>query len=116
MAGQDKRKYIRVPVEVEFRVTEDGADEHGHLFFYSRNVSKGGAFLISDLLLQKGSTVFVKFQLPGENLIEVLAEVVWVDEADGQEAGMGIEFTRFTPENRAAIERFLDRQTAAKPQ
>ena len=114
MDSKDKRRFLRVPVEVEFRVTEDGADEHGHLFFYSRNVSKGGAFLISDLLLSKGSAVFVKFQLPGEDLIEVLAEVVWVDEADGQEAGMGIEFTRFTTENRAAIERFLARQTAPK--
>lgn len=109
----NKRRFVRVPARVDFLVADDGTLETGDLYFPSRNMSLGGAFLVSDFLLEKGTTIKVRFDLPGEQRIEAEAKVVRVSDDDDDEPGMGIEFTLISRESLASIKRFLDRNGPA---
>ena len=107
----DKRRYARIPVDVEFSVRDStgGPEEVGRLFFAARNVSAGGAFLVSDILFEKGTWLHVRFQLPSLHPIEALALVAWVNEGDDDQAepGMGIHFSEISRIDLQAIERFV---------
>lgn len=102
----DKRKFQRVPVKVNFHVDDAETNETGQLFFASKNVSLGGAFLTSDLLLEKGTLIRVRFQLPGEELIEASAEVVWVGDDEDADSGMGISFVNISQADSLTIDRY----------
>lgn len=106
---RDKRRFVRVPVKVDFFVHDETLEETGELYFASQNVSVGGAFLISDFLLETGSAVKVRFQLPGEPPMTAAAKVAWVSDGDDGEPGMGIAFVEMAAPQRAAIQRFIDR-------
>jgi uncharacterized protein (TIGR02266 family) len=84
------RRHDRFPlaVEVEFRTT--GA----FLVAYSTNLSTGGVFLESDSPLPIGSTLNLKFTVPGSGPIELQGTVAWLRETsdDGKPKGMGIRF------------------------
>jgi uncharacterized protein (TIGR02266 family) len=105
----DKRQFVRLPIHVDFTVEDESSDESGNLYFASKNVSIGGAFLVSDFLLEKGTQVSVHFQLPGEKPIHAKAKVAWVNDEEDSEPGMGIAFTAIAPESVAAIQRFIER-------
>ncbi len=104
---RDRRRYIRVPVQVEFCVREGSSDEHGQLFFAGRNVSRGGAFLASDLLLEIDTHLHIRFQLPGLEPITTGALVAWISDGEDGEPGMGISFTTLRPDYLQAIESFI---------
>ncbi len=110
--SREKREFIRIPVDVEFSV-QDGAGEHGLLFFAGRNVSIGGAFLSSDILFDPGTLLFVRFTLPDEEKpIQADAVVAWVSVGDETEAGMGVRFEAMGAHSQRAIERFVRRTHA----
>lgn len=108
MTDRDKRRFVRLPVHVNFTVGDDGSDESGNLYFASRNVSIGGAFLASEFLLEKGTAIAVHFELPGEVPIDAKATVAWVSDDEDSEPGMGIAFTVIAPQSVAAIQRFIE--------
>jgi hypothetical protein len=110
----NKRKFLRVPARVDFLVADDGTLETGDLYFPSRNVSLGGAFLVSDFLLQAGTVIQVRFDLPGEPRVEAEAKVVRVSESEDDDPGMGIEFTLISRESLAAIKRFLEKNARSR--
>lgn len=111
--GQDKRRYVRIPVRVDFYVGDEPSGESGELFFASRNVSLGGAFLASDFLLDLNTPVHVRFTLPGAKPIEADAKVAWVSEDGDEDSGMGIEFTALAPADLASIKRFVEKHAHA---
>lgn len=81
----------------------------GTLTFTSEDVSTGGAFLKSDLLLEQGESLSLFFDVPGGPAIQAQARVAWVrrfPEAD-QVAGMGVEFVGIRPEDQQAIASWL---------
>lgn len=104
----EKRRFERIPIQVEFSVRDSATDEPGVLYFLSRNVSAGGAFLASDLLFDRGTWLHVRFQLPGTAPIEATAVVVWVSDELAQEPGMGIEFAEISRASLMAIQRWID--------
>lgn len=107
----ERRSYVRVPVKIRMLARYEG-EGAGELYFFSKNLSAGGVFLESDILLEKGTRIYLEFVLPHDpKLIIVKSEVVWIKEDTGQgphtSAGMGIKFLNLDEENRKAIVDFI---------
>jgi Tfp pilus assembly protein PilZ len=90
--SENPRRFMRHPVSVEFRAHEANQAQHGDILFDVLNMSQGGAFLRSDVLLDIGTSL--EIGLPFEFLQgAVTGRVAWVTRGDkDQAAGMGIEF------------------------
>jgi type IV pilus assembly protein PilZ len=114
--NRDTRRHARHQLEAEIEV----GDGHlgGELVFDSHNVSRGGLFLKSDLLLEVGDTVWVSFILPSTAVaIRTRGRVVWVnrnpDENDPTDRpGMGIQFLDLTEIEETALTAYLEEPTA----
>lgn len=82
----------------------------GSLLLHGRDLSEGGAFLASDLLLEPGTRLELTFQLPGiDGPLTVAARVAWVrrfPEPD-ETPGMGVEFVAMVEAHRAQLAGFL---------
>lgn len=104
----DQRRSPRVDVDVDFRARESAGG--GTLLFRAADLSLGGAFLRSSLLLEEGETLALEFRLPGSHrLLRATARVAWVrrfPEAT-QSAGMGMEFLSMSAEDREVLGRHL---------
>jgi uncharacterized protein (TIGR02266 family) len=103
-----KRRFVRRTLQVEFRGRD--AEGAGVLLFETADLSTGGTFLKSDLLLEEGETLSFEFRIPGaEKTLLAQARIAWVRRfpADGQAAGMGVEFMAMSDEDRQALEQFL---------
>lgn len=117
--GADQRRFLRKTLEVRIKGTPTGqktgpdADGDrtaaGQLAFTSADVSAGGVFLKSDLLLEQGEALALEFSIEGRPM-RARAKVVWVRRfpVSGEPAGMGVEFIEMDDRERAALERFLD--------
>ena len=108
LTGEEKRRHIRRTLSVEFRA--GGTDGMGALQLSGADLSAGGAFLVSDLLLEPGESLSLEFQIPGRPApVQAHARVAWVRRFPGPEepAGMGIEFARLGKEDRAALDAFV---------
>jgi type IV pilus assembly protein PilZ len=109
---KDTRRHVRHPLEAEIEV----GDGHlgGQLVFDSHNVSRGGLFLRSDLLLEVGDTIWVSFTLPNTSMaIRSRGKIVWVnrnpDEGDlGDRPGMGVQFLDLADVEETALTAYLE--------
>ena len=114
--NRNTRRYDRHPLEAEIEVGDGYLG--GELVFDSHNVSRGGVFLRSDLLLEVGDTVWVSFALPNIAVaIRTRGRVVWVnrnpDENDPTDrSGMGIQFLDLTDIEEAALTAYLEETLA----
>lgn len=102
------RRNYRKAVKVEFVChDESGA---GELMFDSADLSTGGAFLVSDVLFEQGDTLAMTFVLPTGSTIRCDSKVAWVRRfpAQGQAAGMGVQFLGLAELDRRALEAFVD--------
>jgi Tfp pilus assembly protein PilZ len=102
------RKHIKVQITVH-----DG-EGFGDLYFETYDVSTGGIFITSDLLLDVGEKLHLEFQLPDSSNKPVIAEgtvvrVIRVPRLPTKDfkPGMGIKFTKITPEDQKRLEDFL---------
>lgn len=106
--GADQRRYQRKAISVQFSARD--ASGAAQLVFTSADLSAGGTFFVSDLLLEIGETLSLELQVPGRaTAIRAQARVAWVrrfPEA-GEAAGMGIEFVTMREDDRAALLGFL---------
>lgn len=108
-SSPEQRRSARKALQVTFRGKDSEAE--GRLEFEGGDVSAGGAFLRSDLLLEPGETLAVEFRVEGlPRLLRAQAKVAWARRfpRDGEEAGMGVQFFAMTEEDRAALERHLE--------
>ena len=100
------RAAVRLPIEYE-RLNALLSD-------YTHNISRGGTFIRTDRPLQTGTVLSFTIAAPqlGEPL-QLRGVVRWVveaaDDRPDRPAGMGIEFTFASPEEKAAVEGRLDR-------
>ena len=100
---KDQRKHSRRRAELSINVsTVDGPKVVGQLQFSSGNLSEGGAFLRSDLLLEEGEILNVDIALPGGRSIKATARVVRTAQGQGA-GGMGIEFVRLAETDRKSL-------------
>lgn len=105
--GADQRKFVRKALEVDFEATD--AQGEGQLVFTTADLSEGGVFIKSDVLLELDEELTLFVQLPGGPRLEARAKVAWVRSfPEGDEpAGMGVRFTDLSDEGRAAVQQFL---------
>ncbi|HEY0867011.1 MAG TPA: PilZ domain-containing protein [Fimbriimonas sp.] len=104
----EQRRHLRTALQVEFRARAGrGA---GHLLFEGTDLSPGGTFLRSELLLEPGETVTVEFQVPGAvRPLSAEARIAWVRRfpKPDEDAGMGVQFLSMSEEDRALLSSFL---------
>jgi uncharacterized protein (TIGR02266 family) len=106
--SEELRRHPRQPIQVDFRARE--AAGSGLLLFEGVDLSAGGAFLRSDILLEQGEVLVVEFRVPGvPRLMKSQARVAWVRRfpADGEAPGMGVQFLALPEEDRKALESYL---------
>lgn len=103
-----KRKHARRALSVDVRAASTDA-RGSELVFESVDVSIGGAFLRSDLLLELGDQLDMAIPLPKQTPVRALGRVVWVtrDPRIKGNAGMGIEFVDMTEDDRQRLAKFL---------
>ncbi len=104
------RRYARRPITATFRVRDAADPTQGDVVFDSLDVSQGGAFLQSDLLLEVGEVLEVIFAVPGRiRPIRTRARVAWATRHDPSKGtpGMGLEFLDLSDEDRLAISEFV---------
>jgi len=105
----NQRRFVRKSVQVDFR--GKSAEGLGQLLFEGADLSTGGTFLKSDLLLEQGEAFAVEFRLPRlSKVIRAQARVAWVrrfPKAD-EPAGMGVEFSAMSDEDRGVLSQYLD--------
>lgn len=96
---------------MEARFSARDSSGAGTLTFTSGDVSSGGAFLKSDLLLEQGEALSLSFEVPGVGPMTAQAKVAWVRRFPqaGQVAGMGVQFLSLKDTERAAIARWLSK-------
>jgi len=105
----EQRSSPRVRVDVDFKAREGTGG--GTLQFRAADLSLGGAFLRSALLLEEGETLALEFRLPGSHrLLRATARVAWVRRfpTGEQPAGMGMEFLSMSAEDREVLGRHLN--------
>ena len=100
MAGEERRRYPRIPVEIfiEYEALEQ--------FFkdYVTNISRGGIFIQTETPLPIGTKLYIRFLLPGsQEVIKTEGEVVWRSE-EGKQRGMGVAFKKLDREARDRVE------------
>jgi uncharacterized protein (TIGR02266 family) len=105
-----KRRHPRKSLKVDFR----GKDARGAglLLFEGADLSTGGTFLKSELLLEEGEPLSVEFEVPGvPRVIRASARVAWVRRfpKSGEPSGMGVEFVAMTDEDRGILDGYLAR-------
>lgn len=126
---QHPRQFVRIMV--------DYAASDTFLYDYSNDLSEGGIFIQTSQPLEKGSTIDLRFTLPGvEKVFALKGEVMWVnclapaavtegasaldDLLDGAQEtapasempeGMGVRFVNISPEEQALLREFLSRET-----
>jgi len=109
--GADKRKHSRVKAKLVMRYRNaDALVEE-----YTRNISKGGLFVLTDNPYPLGSDIELTIELPdASGEIEAKARVMHVvprDESDpSSRPGMGLELTDIPAEGREIIEGYVARQ------
>lgn len=105
----DHRREARTALQARFSARD--ATGAGTLTFTSEDLSSGGVFLRSDLLLEQGEPLALQFELPPVGEVKVQARVAWVRRFPqaGEAPGMGVEFLALGEEQKQALLRFLAR-------
>jgi hypothetical protein len=98
-----KRKHERHAVRFEVRLT---SLEELHAL-YTRDISKGGMALETELLLDVGEEVGLDLVHPTSGIEFALDAVVRRVIRDSGVRGLGLEFVRLTEERREALDRFV---------
>jgi uncharacterized protein (TIGR02266 family) len=108
--GEEQRRSPRKSLQVDFRARDAGGA--GQLLFEGRDLSTGGSFLRSDVLLELGEDLVVEFRVPGvPRLIRAQARVAWVRRFPkfDETAGMGVEFLDMGKDDRTLLDDYLAR-------
>lgn len=99
-ASVEHRRHSRIPIKlsVDYRRT------NSFLADYTRNISRGGTFIVTDRPLAVGTLFRFTLTVPTPPAsFELVGEVVWA-RSDGAEPGMGIRFVYDTDEERQRTE------------
>ena len=104
---KNQRSEERMHVELEVSMTGP------HTFFsgFAMDMSKGGIFVATHKLSPIGTEFTVSLKL-GDEILEIISEVVWVRDVDsalisGEEPGMGLKFKNLDSRYLKLITEFL---------
>ena len=96
----DKRYFIRIPVQLKVDIE---SSQHHYLFEMSSNLSASGIFIHTEEPLDPGTHLNLQFRLPDEHLIRTRGEVMWINDDDEEEPGMGVKFLQLNSDDRHRI-------------
>lgn len=106
--GTDKRRFRRKTVRTDFYGSAQAAT--GELQFECADLSAGGTFLVSDLLLEPREELTLDFTVPGTpHPVRTRSRVAWVRRfpKENELPGMGIEFVEMSSRDRDALYSYL---------
>lgn len=110
--GSNQRQWVRksLNAEISAGITRAGAE----VFFDTKDLSRGGVFLRSSLLFERGQRLFIFLELPGlPERLKITGEVVWVEHRppgpgdDRVVNGMGLKFLDLSEADARVIDAFL---------
>jgi Tfp pilus assembly protein PilZ len=105
---RDSRVHTRAGLRASVRATDPSKRVTGGIAFDGAEVTTGGAFLPSDLLLEIGELLNLEIALPDGRVVRAQARVARVTKGGAaQPAGIGVEFVDIALDDRAAIEEQL---------
>ncbi|NVB79914.1 MAG: hypothetical protein HOV81_16080 [Kofleriaceae bacterium] len=102
----DKRAAVRVPVRVRAQFRAHGLVVDGLV----EDVSRSGLFMRSHRQLGPGESAEIELDLPGEETLYILAEVVRVEQEP--RAGMALRFVGTDERTRRPLANFIMKQHA----
>ena len=95
---KDRRRYARVPLRVFVRLKTDKGIQH----YYSKNISAGGIFLLSETPLSEETEVELDMDLPGLSApVRARGEVVWINRQKPK--GFAVKFVEISSVSRDFI-------------
>lgn len=95
----DRRRWKRIPVEI----WGEASDGEATYFHQAADLSVGGAFFSGAIPQPVGTVVKIKLDLPGPGGSLTVSGVV-VNTGDDGHAGMGVQFTELTAEEKSRID------------
>jgi uncharacterized protein (TIGR02266 family) len=106
------RRHTRIPLALEVTYRNAGA----FLVAYTTNLSKGGVFIETDEQLPVGSELVLRFGIPGETPVELVAKVARVSAIaeGGQGPGMGLRFEQLDVAHGDFVDRLVGRFSGLK--
>ena len=105
---RDSRSHSRPMLHVPVVAGDPAGRLASAIAFDTAEVSSGGAFLPSELLLEVGERLSLTFTLPDGRQVRAQGRVVRASRGNADEpSGIGVEFVEIAPDDRAAIERLL---------
>jgi Tfp pilus assembly protein PilZ len=104
---RDSRNSRRATLRLPVRVSDPTKRVAGGIGFESAEISGGGAFLPTELLLEVGELLCLEFSLPDGRNISAHARVVHASRGIDEPAGFGVEFVEIASDDRAAIEQHM---------
>ena len=111
------RRYVRRPALIPVVVRAAGNKIQAGVHLATTDLSEGGLFLRSDLLLEVGEDLTLEIPLSSGKTTVAHGRVAWVTRGAGAKAaaGMGVEFARLSPDDRRALAENLRDLTKSNP-
>ncbi len=110
--SEDKRRYERLPVELEGEVS--AASDHNFYTGFTQNISEGGLFIATSHLHPLGTPLEFSFTLDdGPEPIQARGLVRWVREPEAQSpmpTGMGVEFESLSAAELKRVQAYIARR------
>ncbi len=110
---KEVKKEVRREPRVSIFVRVDFKDKEDFIYYYSRNLSKGGIFIQTVAPLPPETPVILQLTLPGNpQTLEIESRVIWSrkdEEVEGNKVipGMGVQFLRLDEQSKKLLENFL---------
>lgn len=104
--GEDKRKSVRIPVQLTVRYESNGEQRSGTAL----NLSADGIFLKSAEILRQDDRIEILLDLSDTRSLVIPSRVIWAQWIEGvgtPTAGMGIQFEYAQPGDRDLINNFI---------
>jgi len=106
MASQERRRYTRVPTQIEVNVLHDD----DYIISLSKDISVDGMFITTDNPPAVGTIQELSFSIGNLKKVSVKAMVMWVNKKEnGQDHGMGVQFIDVSEELKDVILRIVNR-------
>jgi len=105
-SGAEKRKFVRVPVELRTQIIKDEDVHIGTIL----NIGEDGVFVKTDRMFEPNELVQLLFQLPHGPHLKVGAKIIWGGMIQGPEEpayGMGIHFERMQPDEKDHLKDYI---------
>lgn len=107
---REDRTDHRVPIQLLVDYRSGG----NYLFDFCRDVGSGGVFIETSKPLPMGAEMELTFTIPdSKETLRTVGKVIWsqapIQDRKDITAGMGVQFTNFSEQNRKTLDQFISR-------